>query len=327
VEQPNVEKPDGAAVAPERDSANLGEFIDEFNQKLEAKTAETPVEPPPAPASSTEPAPNWREVVLTDVEGYDFFNGKKVPDVIQSYKHLENAFQKSQRERNELQRENEQIRRDREADAAARRVNAQPAPEASAAPVSDEAAELEKLIFDDPKEYTRRVKDLAVQEARAAVAQDLRTQSDEATAADRQAWTQKAGNEAVKRAAESYGWDERTAVKRVMGTFAHLAASDDVNAFLRPENYLAVLEELHGPPPARPSAAAPVEIPAVLEPSDPPGSKRAAPAQRRGPSQSSPLTSEREDAIRVFASAGGHVDPEKVIARQRARQNNGGARG
>lgn len=301
--------------------------IDNLSGWLDAKTRDaepeeqtgqsaepaSPAEPTVAEAPvETQPAVNWREVVIGEDVDHGFFKQKKVPEVIESYKHAQLAMQEAQRERNEALKELEALRREREAEAAVRRVTGvQPQ---VAAPAADPYEErIQALWFENPSEAQRLIQERATENARRTAEEVFTSAEANRWAAEHQRSAQAAANTAIERVSQLYNITQQEAEFAVTGALPFLinrAASEGDGVWLAPENYIETVRLVRG----NPAIAAPtIPMTPVPELSDPPGSKRAAAAQTRG-SQPSPLTREEEQTRRALAGQFG-LDPKDLIAR------------
>jgi hypothetical protein len=281
----------------------------------------SPAEPTVAEAPvATQPAVDWREVVIGDDVDHGFFKGKKVSEAIESYKHAERAKQEAERQRNETLKELETIRREREAEAAVRRVTGtQPQPEPTVS--------AEDLWFENPKEAARLIREQALAEARQASAEVIQAERAQQQYEQRQRAMFDTAHNAVTEVEKRYGLDRQRAEAVVAGTFSYLgmqeSQTNDPSVWLNPENYLAVVRQMIGDPAPR---TAPPTIPTtpVPELSDPPGSKRPAAVQQRSPEHPA-LTREEEQTRRALAKQFG-LDPQRLIDRA-ANRTGGRTRG
>lgn len=314
METPVVETTDQGSVNP---ADNLGKW---FEDRLTRDAGpDAPAGQPEAaddaqPAAvdpvAAQPVTSWRDVEIGDDARNAYFKKKKVGDLETSYDHAVAAKQKSERERNELQRELEQLRREREADAAARRV----AGEREAKPPADPQAELEALFWTDQAEYTRRVREMAKQDAIQEWEAAREVQEYQHTHSS----AMSAGDAAMQAVMHHYGLDYETANARMAGAvFSLLPKLNGATAPLTdPQVLLDEYVAIYGPPQAAPVVTAPV--PPAPELSNPPGSKKPAAMRPRVSEPSSMLNTEAEATRISLASAVG-LDPDFVSERARAR--------
>ncbi len=244
------------------DPANLTAWLADRDTRARA---EAPAEPP-APAAVTPPAAqpvnDWREAVIDgdDVE-YGFFRGKKVPDVINSYRSLYGDYQTKSVRLAELERENAGLKHP-------------PKPEAPSQP--DHLAIITDKFYEDPAMVATQIEELATQKAREIYKQER--EGERATQAAEQQWNSgvSAATTAAKTAAETYGWSEQDAQKRVVATFPYLKQLQDkgyADAFTNPTYYDHYVRELFGEPAPKADPVVPPPVPVL---SDPPGVKRPA---------------------------------------------------
>jgi hypothetical protein len=310
--------------------ANLNSAVEEAvsRKRAEVSVGAAEAEPAEAPATETAPQetpaaqPNWREVVLDGVEEYAFFNGKKVQDVIASYKHAETKLQEDAREKAELRRQLEQIQREREAEAAVKRVigTTQPEPQKD-----DRDAKIDSLWFENPAEARRLLAERASEDARRVAQEELARAREAQEAQQRSQDAISAKDSAASQIAEMYRITTEEAQRRLLGAsglmMRHVQETGDTSIFLVPDNYVSAVKFAFGEPTTAQSAPAPT--PAPLTVPDPPGTKRPAATNSRRPSEPSPLTAEKEDIIRELSRVTG-ADPDRAVKRAAART--GGAR-
>jgi hypothetical protein len=298
-------------------STNRPGWLDAYEKRDAGKATSTgqsdteapPAEPTVAESPSEPQAPSWREIQLGDDVPNDFFKGKKVGDVFDSYGHAVKAKQEAERERNELRRRIEAIEREREADAAARRA----LQEQQRVPAPSPESELEKVFFENPTKAAEIIEERATQKA---------LQRFQEAEAQRQAVAYRdtafsSGQRAVEAVQQMYDVDRTQAELMVMQGFTRLADTGDPNAWVNHESYVGAVRELYGDPQPIAAPASP-NVPPQPELSDPPGVKRAAPAPRTA-SQPSPLSREEEETRRaLWASMG--LDPQAGVERARQRR-------
>lgn len=297
-----------------------------LNERLDAKGAveSDPAQPTTETVAQAPPQPviDWREVVLPDDVDHGFFRGKKVPQVIDSYRNAEARLKQKEQESADLRRQLDGLQRQREAEDAARKVQQQ-----QQAPTPSPDAEIERLWFDNPKEAAARVREQAIAESRAITQQEVQKARQEAQAESYQTRVYEAGTRASDAARRTLNLDEAT--WKLRGKAVYLELTDqrsdyfgDGQNLFRPEEIVKTYKALWGEPAK--ADATPIVVKQAPEPPNPPGTKKPASQAADSPG-ASPLSAERQRAIKTIASIG-RVDP-KLIEKRQADRKQGEKRG
>lgn len=279
----------------DKKDAERTDKTDAPSEGAKVDSAASPAEPTVAdPKPETQPAPSWKDTVIGDDVDHGFFRGKKVPQVIESYRHAELAKQNAERKAAELERQLAQMQQAQK-----------PAPSVD--------PEINRLWFENPEAAYRMLEERAKAEA-ARVADERFQQNWEVQSRNQQiAHTFEEGSKAYDAARAELKLDPDTWNDRAPAVLLHLTNPQsryygDGNGIMRSADMVKVHNALFGVPQAPVVVATPAP-----EPPSPPGAKKPA-VSAPSADKASPLTREASRAAKTFAENFG-LDPEKFAAR------------
>lgn len=278
----------------EKKDAERTEKTDAPGEDAKVSKPASPAEPTVAEPKAEPQPPSWKDIVIGDDVDHGFFRGKKVPQVIESYRFAEKAKQDAERRAAELERQLAQAQQ------------AQRPPEPSGDP------EINRLWFENPEAAYKKVQEQAA--ATAAQVADARFQENWATQTRNQqiADTFEQGSRAYEAAQRELNVAPEMWKLRSPLVLLHLTNPDspyygDGHGIKRSADMVNTYKALFGDPqPVVVAKPAP-------EPPPPPGAKKPA-VTAPSADHTSPLSREASRAAKTFAENFG-LDPERFAAR------------
>lgn len=277
---------------------------------------------PVAPEPVEDPAEPWWDQGLAETK-HGFLKNRKGPEVEKAFRSTQTAMQEAQRERNELRAQLDQSR----AEVAARNavLQAEIARRSGTAqePAVNPEDELEHLLFTNPKEYTRRVKEDATNEAKRIVETERQQYEQKTTEEAQHRDLTVRGDAAWKGAGVKLGIPPDVWLSNELSIPIMVALTNPELPYcanggpLNEDNYVAAYRDLQKA--LGMSMPAAVVAPIVPAQTTPPGSRK--PATATATNSGQVVSEDSRKRAESLAAIGG-INPEKLAARMARRHRN-----